>query len=212
MSELTTNIIQSAISPAPTVVTGHETERITAVDMYNEMMDELCSSLEHGEEFKELRNYLNDHEFDQMPASANHHLNFKGGLIIHSVNVALELHELTENLGLKWQRKESPIIIGLLHDLCKLGAYRWDSRSNKWVYNDRQDFDIGGHGIASVVIAQGLVRLTEEEIYCIRYHMGAYEQKDWTRLDKAIKKYPNVLWTHTADMVASKLMEGKHEE
>ena len=25
--------------------------------------------------------------------------------------------------------------------------------------------------------------------------------------DKAIRKYPNVLWTHMADMVASKLME-----
>ena len=49
--------------------------------------------------------------------------------------------------------------------------------------------------------------LTEEERLCIRYHMGAYETSDWDGYDQAIRKFPNVLWTHTADMLASKLME-----
>lgn len=49
--------------------------------------------------------------------------------------------------------------------------------------------------------------LTEEEIMCIRYHMGAYEKDDWVQFDLAIKKYPNVLFTHTADMYASKLIQ-----
>lgn len=49
------------------------------------------------------------------------------------------------------------------------------------------------------------MELTEEEVLCIRYHMGAYETKDWAGFDLAIKKYPNVLYTHTADMLASKL-------
>ena len=51
------------------------------------------------------------------------------------------------------------------------------------------------------------LQLTEEEILCIRYHMGAYETKDWDFFDKAIRKYPNVLWTHTADMYASKVKD-----
>lgn len=51
------------------------------------------------------------------------------------------------------------------------------------------------------------MRLTEEEELCIRYHMGAYETDDWDGFDKAIRKFPNVLFTHTADMYASKCME-----
>lgn len=51
-------------------------------------------------------------------------------------------------------------------------------------------------------------QLTKEEIYCIRYHMGAYEgQPAWDFVDRAIKQYPNILYTHMADMIASKLKE-----
>jgi hypothetical protein len=49
------------------------------------------------------------------------------------------------------------------------------------------------------------LQLTEEEILCIRYHMGAYEKDAWDYFDRAIRKYETVLWTHTADMVASKV-------
>ena len=52
-----------------------------------------------------------------------------------------------------------------------------------------------------------MARLTDEEIACIRWHMGAYEidTKMWQYYDSAIRKYPNVLYTHTADMIASKI-------
>ena len=36
--------------------------------------------------------------------------------------------------------------------------------------------------------------------------MGAYEKDMWNEYDKAIIKYPNVLYTHTADMIASKIV------
>lgn len=48
------------------------------------------------------------------------------------------------------------------------------------------------------------IQLTPEEVACIRYHMGAYEKDEWDNLDVAIRRFNNVLWTHTADMVASK--------
>lgn len=175
-----------------------------AIRDYNVMMDYLCSS---RESFCRLREYLDEHNFIGMPASANHHLNVAGGLVLHSVNVAHTLQDFTTHLGLTWQRKDSPIIVGLLHDLCKLDSYRYNAKDDKWYYNDKQEIDVGGHGIASVVLAQRFIQLTDEELYCIRYHMGAYEQKDWSKYDLAIRRYPNVLYTHTADMVASKLME-----
>lgn len=38
--------------------------------------------------------------------------------------------------------------------------------------------------------------------------MGAYERdtKMWEYYGRAIEKYPNVLFTHTADMIASKII------
>ena len=57
----------------------------------------------------------------------------------------------------------------------------------------------------SVIMLSQWFKLTEEEILCIRYHMGAYETDDWDKLGKSIEKYPNVLYTHTADMIASRI-------
>ena len=51
------------------------------------------------------------------------------------------------------------------------------------------------------------MKLTEEEVACIRWHMGAFDdQKFWNYYTAAVKKYPNVLWTHTADMIASQVL------
>lgn len=39
---------------------------------------------------------------------------------------------------------------------------------------------------------------------CIRYHMGAFTDKEeWQDYTRAIHRYPNVLWTHQADMIAA---------
>ena len=47
----------------------------------------------------------------------------------------------------------------------------------------------------------------EEEMLCIRFHMGAYITDDWDSFDRAIRKYQSVLFTHTADMYASKVQD-----
>lgn len=52
------------------------------------------------------------------------------------------------------------------------------------------------------------LQLTMEEILCIRYHMGAFvDQKEWNDYTLAIHECPNVLWTHTADMIAAHILE-----
>ena len=52
------------------------------------------------------------------------------------------------------------------------------------------------------------MKLTDEEIACIRWHMGAFEKdpKMWDYYSRAIEIYPNVLYTHTADMIASRIV------
>ena len=182
------------------------------LDSYNLFQDRLYNMEQsNSKDIDELFNYLTSHNFLELPASLNHHLRERGGLVIHSVNVAKILIDLTEKLGLTWERPESPIIIGLLHDICKLEFYAAEKiirdQVVKFKHNDHPEFNLGGHGMLSVVLAQRFIKLTDEEIHCIRFHMGAYEQKDWSMFDAAIKKYPNVLYTHTADMIASKIIE-----
>ena len=65
----------------------------------------------------------------------------------------------------------------------------------------------GGHGSKSILVLSPHIMLTEEESFCIRYHMGAFTDKDeWRFYSEAVHLYPNVLWTHTADMVASQIL------
>ena len=47
-----------------------------------------------------------------------------------------------------------------------------------------------------------------EEILCIRYHMGAFvDQKEWNDYTRAVHMCPNILWTHTANMIAAHILE-----
>ena len=145
--------------------------------------------------------------FFTQPASTRFHGDYEGGLFDHSYRVATELLKLTDALHLDWERKFSPVIIGLFHDLCKVDNYQRDTSGEpgrKFKYDDRPSVWGPGHGSKSVAIASTFIQLTPEEVACIRYHMGAYEKDEWDNLDVAIRRFNNVLWTHTADMVASK--------
>ena len=155
-------------------------------------------------ETSHLINGLDQMGYFTAPASASHHGNYEGGLFDHSWTVMEALVELTEKLELKWNRKASPYLVGLLHDVCKCGAYRYSKIDEQWIYN--KDIIMTGHGELSVILTQQLIDLTTEEILCIRWHMGAYDDKEnWNILGKAIEKCPNVLYTHTADMIASRV-------
>ena len=146
---------------------------------------------------------LNQMGYFTAPASRGYHLAYEGGLADHSINVTKELVKLTNDNNLKWKNARSPYIVGLFHDLCKCDQYiRTESG---FEYNN--DSLLRGHGEKSAIMAGQIITLNVEEICCIRYHMGAYYKKDWDGFDKSIKRYPNVLWTHMADMIASKLIE-----
>lgn len=144
--------------------------------------------------------------FFTAPASTKYHGAYEGGLFDHSFLTAKALVELTEKLDLKWERPESPYIVGMFHDLCKCDNYVKDFETDKYIYNP--EIIIPGHGEKSVMILQKYIDLTDEEIACIRWHMGAYETntKMWNYYGKAIEKYPNVLFTHTADMISSRIL------
>lgn len=154
---------------------------------------------------KELLDYLETSGFYIAPASTKFHLNYEGGLCEHSTNVTKALLDLTESMRLTWQRPESPFIIGLLHDLCKADQYV--KTSYGWTWNNNQQ--ISGHGTKSVAICNNCkFKLTDEERACILYHMGSFTAKEeWSDYTSAIHTYPNVLYTHMADMIATHIIE-----
>lgn len=151
------------------------------------------------------------------PASLKHHGNNDGGLYCHSKEVTSEMLNLTERLGMRWSRPESPYIVGMFHDVCKVDNYKREiireecadsgmmvcKIEGKWVYSN--DVILPGHGEKSVILTQNIIgKLTEEEIMCIRWHMGAFDEREcWKYYTAAVRKYPNVLYTHTADMIAA---------
>lgn len=150
-------------------------------------------------------------DFFRAPASREFHAAYPGGLYDHSMNVTKVLLELEDKGVIEpWERGASPFIVGILHDATKIGMYQpcqIDNAGNNEYVHSVLYKTFGGHGSDSVRKIEQHVELTEEERLCIRYHMGAYELDDWEGYDAAIQKFPNVLWTHTADMIASKLME-----
>ena len=149
------------------------------------------------------------------PASKSRHLAVPGGLMRHSINVTNRLVDLTKTLNLKWPRKESPYLVGMLHDVVKVRSYivdktaTTDASAPKYIYAPSV---YGGHGAASVmmVTSELQVSLYPEEALAIRWHMGAFglagdELKEY---DWALKAFPALLIaTHTADMLAANVDE-----
>ena len=164
-----------------------------------------------------LMRYLSEGGFFTAPASTKYHGVYPGGLYEHSRAVFRRLYDLTAKNGLKWQRPESPFIVGMFHDLCKCDQYikaaglringsdTIVTGTNLFHYEYNANTLLKGHGAKSVMILSQFINLTEEEMLCIRYHMGPYEKDEWAEFDAAIRRYENVYWTHAADMLASKV-------
>lgn len=157
----------------------------------------------------DMVDYLRTYGFFAAPASTKYHGNYEGGLFEHSYAVTKFLLTLTKDNHLRWCKARSPYIVGMFHDLCKIDQYRIDNSLPYMVgeptrYEYNTNTLLKGHGEKSVMLLSQFYRLTEEEICCIRYHMGAFTPKEeWNDYTGAIHAYPNVLWTHHADMLAS---------
>lgn len=161
----------------------------------------------------DMMEYLMAYGFFTAPASTKYHGNYEGGLLEHSYMVTKFLLTLTQDNHLIWRKARSPFIVGMFHDLCKIDQYRHPASDlvvdgmllpdpSKWEYNP--DTLLKGHGDKSVMLLSQFYTLTDEEIMCIRYHMGAFTDKsEWNDYTRAVRNYPNVLWTHQADMLAS---------
>lgn len=165
----------------------------------------------------EFMEWLKEKGFFTAPASTKYHGNYEGGLFDHSMVVVDALVQLTRDNHLKWTDSRSPYVIGMFHDLCKIDAYKKvidkegvemfgsdEAVGEEYHFEYNNNTFLPGHGEKSIIILQKFMQLTEEEILCIRWHMGAFDEKDnWNYFTRSIHQYSNVLWTHQADMIAA---------
>ena len=165
------------------------------------------------ENIDKLKEFIEKTDFFKAPASTRFHGNFEGGLLEHSMKVYEILKHKVENSIEKINvAPESLIIIALLHDICKVNYYKVDYRNAKnefgeWEkvpYYTVDDTIPYGHGEKSVMMITEYIKLTVEEKYCIRWHMGFTEPKElYGTLGEAFKKYPLALLMHEADLEAT---------
>lgn len=160
-------------------------------------------------------------DFYEAPASTRFHGNYQYGLVEHSLNVYNALLELTKQFQLNVSI-ETLTIASLFHDLCKANYYVLGTRNVKdeetgvWrkepFYKSEDQYPIG-HGEKSVILLMKHMRLTDDEIYAIRWHMGGFDNAvkggDYAS-GKAYEICPLAVLLHVADMVASYLMEGRN--
>ena len=163
-------------------------------------------------------------DFFTAPASTKFHGDCDMGLVTHSVNVyhclkdylarARCLSEYNMNYS-----DETIALVALLHDVCKINCYHKYLRNVKneegvWEqvaafnFEDPEPF---GHGEKSVFLISKFLRLTNEEAYAIRYHMGFSEEGSGRNAGRAFEKYPLALALNVADMEASYYVDDKVE-
>jgi hypothetical protein len=169
-----------------------------------------------------LLDFLVKSDFFTAPASTRYHLACEGGLLQHSLNVydclvdILNRPRVKELYGIEYS-DESIAIAGLLHDICKVNFYKTSYRNvkdetGKWVsapYYTIEDTLPYGHGEKSVYIVSGFMRLTRDEAFAIRYHMGFSGTEDTNNVGRALEMFPLAYAVCCADMEAAFLMEGK---
>lgn len=157
--------------------------------------------------------FLEKSDFFTAPASTRFHGAYEGGLMEHSMKVyEILVHKVNNSVLPIDVKSETLIIIALLHDICKANFYKVDYRNAKnefgdWVkvpYYTVEDTIPYGHGEKSVMMITEYMKLTVEEKYCIRWHMGFTEPKEvYNTLGEAFKKFPLALLLHEADLEAS---------
>jgi hypothetical protein len=175
---------------------------------------------------KLLQFLLSPHsDFFTAPASSRFHSSYEGGLLDHSLNVYdcllsyLDTSRAKETFGFSYN-DESIAIVSLLHDLCKVGVYKKGFRNVKdekgaWQRVDTFEYDDQlpyGHGEKSVYIITGFMRLTREEAFAIRYHMGYSSTEDQRNISAAFEMFPLAFALHTADSEATYFIEGKNKK
>ncbi|TET10388.1 MAG: HD domain-containing protein [Candidatus Atribacteria bacterium] len=141
------------------------------------------------------------------PASTRFHLCEQKGLLIHSVGVTSTLLEIKNTL-MKNISDESCVIVGLFHDLGKIGTFGKElyiKVKDTYVYNNK----VVSMGLAtrSLYLVSQYITLTDDEAQAIAYHDGQYVLENKV---VAHKESSLTLLLHYADYWTAHMYEDKN--
>lgn len=153
-----------------------------------------------------LLDYLLAYDYFTALASTVFRESYPGGPCLHSLNLVSAFDAANEKLNHP-APNDSVVICGLLHDLCKVGAYIPIDRGYTSVKSCK------GHATLSISRIKEHIQLTPQEDDIIRYHMGlfgifTYHEHDTLALFKAISRNPHVQIFAALDMADSKRKTG----
>ena len=159
-------------------------------------------------------------DFFTAPASTRFHGSYEGGLVEHSLNVYYCLKDYLARSRVQNEYKmkyeeETVAVVALLHDVCKINCYKTSYRNvkgedgiwNRVPFYEFKDELPYGHGEKSVYIITGFMRLSREESFAIRYHMGFSGVEDKRSIGDSFERFPLSFALCTADMEATYFLE-----
>lgn len=158
-----------------------------------------------------LLEHMEENGFYTASCSGKHHLNIRGGLAEHSLNVFENADKLYKMLNANIDAA-SIVIVSLLHDLGKMGDFgkpnyienilKSGKVSEAEPFKTNPELLYIPHEVRSIEIAERFIKLTEEEAHAIYYHNGKY-----THIGYDLKETPLQMILHFADLWSSRVTE-----
>lgn len=190
------------------------------IDELKQRFVEICASINRPG-MDDLMAWLERSDFYTAPASSRFHGDYKGGLLEHSINVYDKLTGYVSRYPELEISPETVAVVALFHDLTKVNYYSVSTKNVKddetgvWhkepFYKTDDKLPLG-HGEKSVIILQSFIKLTRDEIFAIRWHMGGFDNAvkggDYG-MGQAFELCPLAVMTHLADMEATYLVESR---
>lgn len=171
---------------------------------------DIVANMIHRDGIDDLMAWLDSTDFYSAPSSTRYHGAEPGGLAAHSIAVYNRLKQKQTD-----ETDETIAIVSLFHDLCKCNFYNKTFRNvknestGKWEkvpsYEVDDQFPLG-HGEKSMFTVMKFMKLTDDEVMAIRWHMGfsAVEQQfEKPSMARAMQIYKLVIKLQEADAEAS---------
>lgn len=158
--------------------------------------------------------WLNGNKFYHSPASSRFHEAYRGGLLVHSINVYNQMIKLHSMEPFSNVAIQSAAFTALVHDWCKIGMYESyyknvkNEQTGQWekqeAYKRNPEGIPLGHGVTSMYYASKFAVLTDEEALAIRWHMSHWNVCDGEvdEFQRANERYPLVHMLQFADQLA----------
>ena len=183
----------------------------------SEIFEQIVANNIKRDGINDLMEFIRTSDFYEAPGSTKYHNAEYGGLAEHSIEVYDNLFELKTRFDLSKYSDETLTIVSLFHDLCKTNFYKESFRnvkdsSGNWtkvatfVVDDQ--FPIG-YSEKSVIMLMKYIKLTDEEIMAIRWHMEtsdlvAQSYIGSCTLTTAEQNCKLISYLHLADFIAAK--------